>query len=184
MAALGGNFTDYSVFIYDTYGNHLINTIVTDHDKVAKQVQVSTMPKELKVNDDCKLLILSSPTPCEFQGKVKKVGGSQYIAMFQGYEKESRGSTRYSVKTPALISTLICDGEPYPLQNPVKVILLNISTTGIRFRAPFYSFQDGDIFKIHFIIKDSKKELTAEVVNHFDNEPQASDYGCRFIEIM
>ena len=184
MAALAGNFTDHSVFIYDAFGNHLINTTVTNHDRDSKQMQVSEMPNELKVNDNCKLLILASPTPCEFQGKVKKVGGNKYIAMFQGHEVENRGAARYSVNTPAVINTFISEGQPYLLHTPVKVVLLNISTTGVRFRAPYYSFQVGDKFKMHMTISNSRKELTAEVINHVDNEPHSSDYGCRFVDIV
>jgi len=183
MSALGSDFTDYTVFIYDANGNHLINTIVTSHDRAAQQLQVSMMPEELKINDDCRLLILSSPIPCEYKGKVKKIGGSQFIAMFLGQEKESRGSARYPVSTPALIDTLIVNEQPYPLQTPIKVILLNISTNGVRFRAPYYSFQDGDIFQMHLVISNSQRKLTAIVVNHIDNEPTSSDYGCRFLEI-
>ena len=184
MAALAGNFTDHSVFIYDADGNHLINTTVTNHDRDAKQMQVSIMPNELKVNDNCKLLVLASPTPCEFQGKVKKVGGNKFIAMFQGHEVENRGAARYSVNTAAVIYTFICDGQPYHLHTPVKVVILNISTTGVRFRAPFYSFQKGDIFKMHLSINNSRKDLTAEVMNFIDNEPNSSDYGCRFVEVV
>jgi len=63
-------------------------------------------------------------------------------------------------------------------------VLLNISTTGVRFRAPYYSFQAGDKFKMHLTINNSRKELTAEVVNYIDNEPRSSDYGCRFIDYV
>ena len=184
MAAFAGNFTDHSVFIYDANGNPLVNTIVTDHDRDSKQMQVSDMPNELKVNDDCRLLVLASPTPYEFQGKVKKVGGNKYIAMFQGHEVENRGAARYTVNTSAVVNTFISDGQPYLLHTPVKVVLLNISTTGVRFRAPYYSFQKGDKFKMHMTINNNRKELTAEVVNLIDNEPHSSDYGCRFVDIV
>ena len=180
--ALGGDHTSQSVFIYDSNGNHLIDTVVKFHDKDEKYLQVSTMPGSLKVNDDCKLLILSTPAPCEYMGKVKKVGGNLLIAMFQGHTKENRSATRYNINTFAVIDTLFTDGKPYQLHTPVRVILLNISTSGVRFRAPFYSFDDGDIFEILLDIKNSKKRLIAQVINHVDREPAASDYGCRFIE--
>ena len=180
--ALSGNHTDQSVFIYDSDGNHLIDTVVKFHDREEKHLQVGTMPESLKVNDDCKLLILSAPVPCEYLGKVKKVGGNLLIAMFQGHTKESREAARYNINTSALIDRLITEGKPYELHTPVKVVLLNISTSGVRFRAPFYSFDDGDMFEILLDIKDNKKRLIAQVVNHVDREPAVSDYGCRFIE--
>jgi len=166
--------------IYDIDGNHLTSTVIREHDKEERQIRVNLMPNDLKVNDDCKLLILSSPTPCEFQGKVKKIGGNFYIAMFQGQEKESRGAARYAVNTPAIIEALVVDGKSYAPLSPVKVVLLNISTSGVRFRAPFYSLEDGDIFKMNLVIANSKKNITAEVMNHLDTDNKHSDYGCRF----
>jgi len=181
MAAIGGDFTDYTVLVYDANGNHLVDTVVISHDRNDQQIQLAIMPEELKVNDNCKLLILSSPIPCEYQGRVKKIGGNFFIAMFYGQEKESRGSTRYSVSTPALIDALIVDGKPYPLQNLIKVVLINVSTNGVRFRAPYYSFEIGDQFQMHFAVSNSTKKLTAVIVNNVDNGTTSSDYGCRFV---
>ena len=183
MSVLDSDFTDCTVFIYNNSGTHLISTTIISHDRASKQIQVSVMPQGLKANDDCMLLILSSPSPCEYHGKVKKVGGNQYFAMYQGQEKESRTSKRYSVNTPAQIDALIIDDQPYLLQTPLKVSLLNISTTGVRFRAPFYSFENGDFFRMHFTISNSNKLLIAQIVNFVDNKTTSSDYGCRFKEI-
>jgi hypothetical protein len=183
MAALSSNYTDYTVLIYDTNGVHLRTTVVTSYDKQAQRIQVRRMPSNLNVNDDCKLLILSSPSPCEYLGKVRKEGAALYIAMFQGQEKESRGATRYAVDTPGLIDALVCDNNPYPLHSPVKVVLINVSTTGMRFRAPYYCLTVGDVFKMHLVVSGSEKQLLAKIVNYSDKEQESSDYGCRFIEV-
>ena len=181
MVGLNVDYTDHSILIYDMDGNHLVDTVVKEHDKADKQIRVGSMPASLKANDDCKLLILTSPTPCEYQGKVKKVGGAFFIAMFQGQLKENRTATRYAVNTPALIDIFVVDGQQYKLLNPVKVVLKNISTSGVRFLAPFYTFNDRDKFRMHMTISGSKKQLIAEVMNHLDNEPISTDYGCRFV---
>ena len=183
MAALSGDFTDQTVLIYDLKGNHLGSTSINSHDRRLQQIQVNLLPDELKINDDCKLLVLSSPIPCEYMGKIKKSGGSIYIAMFQGQERESRGSARYPVNTPALVDALIMDNKVHNLQTPIKINLINISTTGVRFRAPFYSFEVGDIFQMYLSISNNNKRMTARVINHKDNEPSSSDYGCSFIQI-
>jgi hypothetical protein len=182
MAVLGGDHTGNTVLIYDSSGNHLGDTVITSYSKAEQHIQVRRMPKDLKVNDDCKLLILSTPAPREYLGKLRKTAGLQYIALFQGQEKESRGATRYSVNTPALIDELIVDNKPFPLHTPVKLILLNISTSGVRFRAPYFSLNDGHVFKMHMVISGSAKTLIAQVLNHVDNEPASSDYGCRFVD--
>jgi len=183
MAALRGDFTDQTVLIYDTAGNHIGSSTINNHDRGSQQIQVNVMPDNLKINDNCKLLILSSPIPCEYSGIVKRTGGNLYIAMFKGQERESRGSVRYPVNTPAIIDALIIDNKYHPIQTPVRVSLINISTTGVRFRAPFYSFDKDDIFQMHLTISNSNKRVTAKVINFNDNEPESSDYGCSFIQI-
>jgi hypothetical protein len=183
MAVLSIDYIDHSVLIYDTNGVHLKTTVVTSYDKQAQRMQVRQMPPGLNVNDECKLLILSSPTPCEYLGRVRKEGASLYIAMFQGQEKENRGATRYAVDTPGLIDSLICDNQPYPLHSPVKVVLINVSTTGMRFRTPYYCLTVGDIINMHLVVSGSEKQLVAKIVNCVDKEPDSSDYGCRFLVV-
>jgi len=181
MSALASDFTGNTVLIYDTEGNHLASTTVKEHDRDAKQIRINSMPAGLSVNDECKILIISSPAPCEFSGKLKKIGGNPYIGMFQGQEKESRGATRYPVNTPAVITTHIINGKPYPLQTPTTVRLINISTTGVRFRAPFYSFDIDDEFEMHLVISNSRKKITAKVINSLDGGQESTDYGCIFL---
>ena len=183
MSVLAGDFTGCSVLIYDTDGNHLISTHIREHDRGDQHIKLNLMPDELSANDNCKVFVLSSPTPCEFLGKVKKMGGNTTIAMFQGQEKENRGATRYKVNSPASIESLVIEGKAYNLQNPVEVALINISTSGVRFRAPYYSFINEDVFIMNLIISNSKKIVTAKVVNSVDNLNASSDYGCSFMEI-
>jgi len=183
MSALAGDYTGNTVLIYNTDGDHLASTVIREHDKYAKQIQLISLPSRLSVNDECKLLILASPVPCEFSGKVKKVGGSIFIGMFQGQVKESRTATRYPVSTPAIITSFIIEGKLHPLQKPITVTLINISTSGVRFRAPFYSLDIDDEFEMHMLINNSRKRITAKVINSNDNESSTSDYGCIFMMV-
>jgi len=183
MSALGSDFTGCTVFIYDVKGNHLADSVVTAHDRETHQIQVGTLPFEFKLNDGCKLLIMSSPAPCEFSGKFRRMGGNQYIAIFQGQERESRGSTRYPVKNPALVDAFIIDGQHHSIQTPVKVILINLSTTGVRFRAPYYSFDEGDELQMHMSVNNIAKRMIVKIINHVDSDADTSDYGCSFLLI-
>ncbi|MCL2820577.1 MAG: PilZ domain-containing protein [Oscillospiraceae bacterium] len=183
MSALVADYTGNTVFIYSTDGVHLLSTVIKEHNKSAKQIELNSYPPALKVNDECKLLILSSPTPCEFMGKIQKVAGSPYIGMFQGQEREGRGATRYTIAAPALITTLFIDGKSHPLQTPIAVTLINMSTSGIRFRAPFYTLDVDDEFEMHFIINNIRKKITAKVINSMDNQSNSTDYGCLFMMV-
>lgn len=180
-SALTNDYTKSQVFIYDMEGNHLVNTIVISHDKVDKQIQVANMPSSLKVNDECRLFILTSPTPCEYVGKVRKFAGITSFAMFQGVVKENRAATRYKVNTPAVLNAYVHEGKVYPVLKPINVTLINISTSGVRFRAPYYTLNEGDFFRINMVVSGSNKSLIAETINHLDhNQCEYSDYGCHF----
>jgi len=89
MSALLSDYTGNTVLIYNKEGIHLASTVIDEHDKVAKQIHISDFPDGLNVNDECKILILSSPRPCEFNGKIRKIGKDPYIGLFQGQLKEN-----------------------------------------------------------------------------------------------
>ena len=183
MSVLVSDFTGCSVLLYDTKNNHLGSAIIKEHDRGEQYIRLNKLPTVLNANDNCKVFVLSSPIPCEFSGKLRKIGGSLIIAMFQGNEVENRSAMRHPIKTTASISALIIDDQVHFPQNPINVKLINISTNGVRFRAPFYTLNNGDIFKMHLVISNSKRVITAEVVNSVDQGTTHTDYGCRFMEI-
>jgi len=184
MSALAGDYTTQTVLIYDTDRNHLITTYILMHERDTKQIIVEKLPDSLKLNNSCKVMILTAPTPVEFDGKIKRLGNGLCIAMFQGQERDSRSSERYSINTQAQITTLVVDGKNHPIQTPINVVLMNISTTGVRFRAPFYSFEVGDQFQMDFSVGKNQKKVVVLVVNTVDNGRDSSDYGCRFLLVQ
>ena len=181
MAVSSGDYTGCSVLIYDADGNHLGNTVVTDYDKGSLRIEVEETPEVLASGAGCKLLILMSPTPFEYQGRVSREGTKTIIAMYKGQEKESRGATRYKIELKALIEYLVCDGRAYPLHSPLEVEVVNISKSGVRFRTPFFAMSDGDRFQIRIKISGNEKQLIADVTNHIDVGSEASEYGCCFL---
>jgi len=181
MSALTSDYTGCSVLIYDEAGNHLGSTVVTDYNKNALRIEVQGAPSTLKVGSRCRLLILSSPSPCEYQGRVAREGAKKTIAMFYGQEKENRGAARFKVNFPAVIENLICDNRAYPLHTPLAIELVNISQSGVRFRAPYNALSDSDVFQMRMRINNSEKLLIANVVYHTDNGTETSEYGCRFL---
>jgi hypothetical protein len=181
MAALSGDFTGCSIFIYDISGNHLGSTKVTRYSKDTLRIEVEELPQPLNTGDTCQVLILTQPSPCEYQGRVKKEGKKKVIALFFGHEKENRKVKRYNVSFTAKIENLVCEGKAYPLLTPLEVTLINISQGGARFAAPNYTMFNGDRFQMRMKISDSDKVLIAEVVNNLDVNNTKSEYGCRFL---
>ena len=181
MAVTSVDYTGCTVMIYDADGYHLSDTVVTSYDKASLRIEVLTTPKALDIGDACRLLILSAPTPFEYLGRVIKEGSKKAIAMYKGQEKESRGAMRYAVSYPAIIENLICDDRAYPLHTPLKVVLVNISKSGVRFRTQFYALSVGDRVQFSMKVSGNIKRLMADVTNFSDNENATSEYGCRFL---
>jgi hypothetical protein len=171
-----------TILIYDDMGNDMGKTTVTAYDKNTMWIRVKKMPPALDINHVCRVLMLTSPAPREYQGRIIAHGTGKAIAVFKGKEKESRKAARYKVDFTALIENLIYDEKAYPLHTPLVVNLINISKNGVRFRAPFYSLYDGISFQMRMKIDKSEKLLIAIVLNHRDkNADDISEYGCRFL---
>jgi len=181
MSALSGDHTGCSVLVYDPEGNHLINTRVTYHDKRTLQIMLQENPARLEPGSICRLLIMTSPSPCEYMGRVTMVSLKKMIALYHGSEKESRRASRYEVSFSAVIENLIHEGKAYPLHTPLTVRLINVSKSGVRFRAPALALIDGDRFQMRMKIGEGDKLLIAEAVNHTDNDDGTTEYGCKFL---
>ena len=181
MRGLSVDHTDCVALIYDTEGNHLGNTLVTRHDRTALRIEVQKLPPALNIGDGCQVLVQTSPSPCEYHGRVKKEGAGFFIALFQGHERECRESERYNIRTTATIENLICNGHAYPLHTPLEVTVVNISRSGVRFSVVKNTFSVGDTFQMRMRFSDGDKILIADVVNHFDCDEETTEYGCRFL---
>ena len=181
MNELSGDYTGCPALIYDTEGNHLGNTIITQYEKSALRIELREMPSTLNQGAACKILIMASPSPCEYQGRIIKEGQRFQIAMFFGKVKENRITARYKTNASATIENLIYDGRAYPLFSPLKVNILNISKSGVRLVGSKNTFMDGDRFQMRMNINGSDKLLIADVVNCVDREGDVSEYGCQFL---
>ena len=181
MKALSGNYAGSTVLIYDASGQHLASTVVSSHDKTSMRVRVQEIPPGLVIGDACTLLFLTSPAPCEYQGRIASEGTGSFIALYRGRVRENRGSVRYNVNSPAVIENLICDGKAYPLHTPLSIELINISKSGVRFRAQNNALSDGDRFQMRLKFSNSDKLLIADAIHHADVDQKTSEYGCSFL---
>jgi hypothetical protein len=182
MAALSGDYTGCIVSFYDASKNHLGSTIVTYYNRILQRIEVKEIPPAVNMDDDFMMLILTSPSPCEYHGKIKIEGKKIYIGLFRRKERENRGATRYRVDCSALIENFVCEGKGYLLHTPLEIKLINISKSGARFSAPNYALLDGDIFQMRMKISKSDKLLIAEVINHQDKNADITEYGCSFLK--
>ena len=178
MAIYGANYVGCAVSVYDKSDNLLVTTTVAKHDRDALRIEVKS-ELNLKQGDEYKVLILTSPTPVFYLGKIIQEEYKKIIAMYKGKEKEDRKNARHSILLPALIESLIYDGQAYALCMPLGVKVVNISQNGVRLRTPFNSLTHRDRFTLRMKIGGVDKLLVADVMNHRDVGNEYSEYGCR-----
>ena len=181
MSTLSIDYTGCSILIYTEEGEHLCSTSIKSYDRQMLRIEVQNHLTSLNAGDNCKLLILSSPTPCEYRGRLIKEGTKKFILMHDGQTREMRRVERYEINIPAQILDLVCDGLYYTLHTPIEVELMNISKAGVRFSAPYFSLMAGDIFRMSMKIGNNNKLLIAEVTNNLDKGTSKSEYGCRLL---
>jgi len=173
-------YTGSAVFLYDAKTNGLMaRSTVIGHNKGDMSVEIDEL-LPFRSGTAVTVLILTSPVPRSYQGRLIVRGSKTSVALHHGKEKEGRKSPRHPVNLPATIVQRVYsqrgDGNP----DPIPVSIVNISTTGIRIRTPLETLSAGDIFQIRLMIGNKAQVMTAEAVFAQDNRTD-SEYGCQFL---
>jgi len=180
--SLSGNFEGNTVLIYTPEGEELRQTVISAHDKTLQQIEVRNgVPQSLDIGDVCPILIMTQPTPIEFQARVAKSGTERVFVLFKGKTKEDRQHTRYKVNFPARLDSFISDGQTFPLHKPLEIRVIDISRSGIRFAAPTNSLMKGDKFSIVLNFDGGEKTFVGTVKNLRDRNGVLAEYGCKLM---
>lgn len=174
------DFSECNVIVYDNEKKVLVNVEILEHIADENMIVVENV-KELVEGTLCSLLILATPTPYAYDGRIRTYNRRKIIALFNGEAKESRKDIRYMVDLPVHIVSLIHDGKPYPMHKEVSANLVNISRGGIRIRTAFNALSYDDRFQMRLNPEYTGKMLAAEVIHRFDEPPEYSEYNCRLL---
>jgi hypothetical protein len=175
------DFTKCNVLIYDYEQNLITNAKIWEHNQIENYIVIQDWP-ELAGLEECKLLVLTSPTPFSYVGMPRKRGTEWFIKLFEEQVEENRREIRYRTDLPGSIECLIYGGKVHPLHTVLEVRVVNISKSGIRILAKENTLSAGVGFHIQLKIGENNKTLAGTVVN-LRNTPQSlSEYGCRLME--
>ena len=174
------NFNDCNALIYDTEGVQVASVKIKQYHKQENYIELQDS-HALISGKQYEVLILTTPMPYVYHGRFQKLGGEMVIRLYKEKRRENRRETRYKVNLRTHISCLIYDEKLHSLHTPLKAQLLNISKSGMRFRAVYNALTVGNKFQMHMRIGNDDKVLTAEVVFCLDSPPEYSEFGCRLI---
>ena len=177
------SYVDCPVFIYTEYGEQLGTNIVSQYEHAIKQIEMrEPLPPALQNGGSCRLLILAEPHPREYMATVRRDRGRLIFALYKGKNKEHRKEMRHAVNVSAWVETFICDEVPHKLCESLQVEFVNISISGVRFKAVPNFLHNNDKVQFRMKLADKEKVLAAEVLNSAETGETAA-YGCRFVKV-
>lgn len=175
------NFIGCNAIIYDENDILLANVIIEEHNLQENSVAVSDV-LELTVGILCKVLILTSPAPYSYLGRIHKRGRRKIITLFKGDVAEARkDSQRYKTDIPASIEGVVLEGKLYLMRNKVEGRALNISKGGLRLRTEYGSLNVGDRYQVHLQSNDLDISMFAEVRGKIDTSDGYFELSSQFI---
>ena len=183
QAALRSDYTGRNVLIYDSNGKLLCETSITEHDRNSMQIKVKQLP-DTGSSENLKLLVMSQPAPSDFQGRVVRIGKDKEIALYNGKERELRGSTRYQVDVVSKIENYVENNVFRPADPVVSIRLINISTSGLKFVSADQSLQTGQAFQIRMQIGQQEQLIVAQIVHFHVDATGTANYGCKILSVL
>jgi len=74
---------------------------------------------------------------------------------------------------------LVTDSDSEPLQEPIQVMIENLSNTGMLIQSPDERFETGTLLQIEFNINGKNVMLYGEVVRLQTQLNDETKYGCK-----
>ncbi len=180
-----GSYSNLSVIIHDKYGNQITrsNIISYKSDELVMEIS-SSLPRDLLNEQVSVLIIKASEKPYEYGGVIRRITPeSSFISLYKGKEKEGRSAKRYKFESPAVIDNLVFDTEYSPLHTPIRVDVVNISSSGILFNAKPDYFALNSLLSIKLKIGEKETRLIGEVISSQNkSDSEDSEYACKFIK--
>jgi len=179
--SLRKDFTGATAIIHDESNVLMANVRIIEYDSSENSIEVPDLPV-LTEGAKCSVLIMSTPVPYSYQGRIHKRLKKRVITLFKGETVEARKfEQRFKTDMPARIVALYNDGKLHSLHTPAIGRILNISKGGLRLRAVYNALNIGDKFQAHIENGEFNTKIMAEVVGRSDTEGGLfSEFSCRF----
>jgi hypothetical protein len=173
------DFSGCNVLIHNTNGKLLCDVKIWEHNK--NEIVIQDWP-ELAGVEDCKLLVMSRPSPHSYNGVMRKKGLDRIITLYDEKLEETRIEPRYDTNFFGQIEGLMYGEKIFPMHVKQDIKITSISKHGIRFVAERDAFAKGNMLQISVLIKESKKLLVAQVVNSEVTPEGKSEFGCKLLK--
>lgn len=179
------SYTDCRAFISDSGSGTISEVTIISHNKEYMTISVRGSFRETTGNEFGTVLILTEEGSVhEFRGRIRRSAidaTHSEIALFKGHEKEDRASKRYTLNTVAVVENLITPTGKQPLTMAVEIVLTNLSTVGVSFKAEPKSFALDTVVEIKLKANASISAMQGRVVRIRNIDATSAEYGCTLV---
>ena len=177
-----GSFTDALVVFYDNKNNFISKTIVTEHDKQTNYIEISEGLEDVRVGTRLSLLIVHSDGASEFGGILKRVRSGRYeVSLFSERQRDARASVRHTLRSPAVIHSLVVNSKQQMLSSPAEITIVNISTSGVLLHSQALHFPIGCVLQVEFNVNGKNTIIYAKIVREQQDDDGSFNFGCQLI---
>lgn len=181
-----GDLKGAKVTIRNEYTEEIISeTTVLDYDRQRRVITVDGRGFQEEEATRVVLLIISRTQMLECAGIARRVSGSgkREIPIYRVQVKESRVSTRFEVRAPAKILSLSMSGRMIPMDEPLEVTVINISTSGILLSTKDTTLQVGSRFQLWMERLGKDTAVNSTVVRELGAQKGERRLGCSFLSV-
>ena len=159
----------------------IADTGISNYDAENSIVRVSAADVPDRKCEQINALIFGNESLYEYVGSIRKtvIANEIEILLGKSREKEDRSQSRYKISMTALISNMFITGWNITLRKPIEVETINISSSGILFRADAGSFYIGSEFMLSLEIEERAMNFKCEVVRIQNSTIRTEEYGCK-----
>jgi len=179
MAVTSKSFAGSLVFIYDKDNTLITKTSIASHNRVENYIEVARGLENVKLKSPLQLMIIHSGGTSEVSGTLKGFRQGLYeISIYNERKKDDRSKLRRTLNVDAIISEMFIDSVSKKPEEPIQIIIENLSTTGLLLRTATRRFDIGTFLQIEMKLFGKDVILFAEIVRQEVKEDQQK-YGCK-----
>lgn len=182
MAVMGANYKGCTAIVKGSTKGGEMRTVILEHDTNFMTISVKGELGGVAIGEHVDILVLLPNSAHEYSGVLRRYNGTATtLTLYNGRVKESRGATRYSANSLAKVENLVYGEQLAPLHRPLKVLLVNISTSGALIRTKPNSFIKDATAELRVSTGDSETVVQGVVVRVHKVDENQEEYGVRFI---
>ena len=171
------------ILIYDKKRNLIAETIVTGYGKEEMYIEVSEGLENTLPGTLLRLLILHPDSVSEFSGKLTSIRQGIYEISIHGQRKrEARNSPRFLVRLDATVRNFVVDSKAVRIRNPIKVKIMNISSTGISLQSKDLHLSKGVMLSVEFTLLGKSTMILCKVIREPSGDDEPHSFGCQIIK--